>query len=154
VNVISTSTFFFKKVLPVLWVAFIIFFIAVGILSGAVSKSPFFLAGPLLMLAIGGFLFRNLLWKLADEVKDGGGFLVVRRGQIEERVQLSDVMNVSVTQVTNPPRVSLRLRKPGKFGDEIVFIPKMPAFVLNRFARNEIAEDLIKRVDLARQERR
>jgi hypothetical protein len=55
-------------------------------------------------------------------------------------------MNVSISQFTNPRRLSLRLRTPGKFGDEIVFIPKS-SFQLNPFARNPVAEKLIARVD-------
>lgn len=153
-NVISTSTFFFKKVFPVFWVGIITLVAGSGVVAGAMTKAPFFLVGPVVMLAVGYLIFRKFLWDLADEVKDGGDFLVVRRGDVEERVQLSDVMNVGITQFTNPPRLSLRLRKPGKFGDEIVFIPKMPALRFNRFARNEIAEDLIRRVDLARRESR
>jgi len=153
-NVISTSTFFFKKAFPTLWVGIIAAASVTAIAAGALSKAPFFLIGPVFMLVVGFVVFRKFVWDLADEVKDGGSFLVVRRGDCEERVQLSDVMNVSMTQFTNPPRLSLRLRKPGRFGDEIVFIPKMPALRFNRFARNEIAEDLIRRVDSARQERR
>jgi hypothetical protein len=153
-NVISTSTFFFKKAFPILWAGIIVMASFTAIAAGALSKAPFFLVGPVFMLAVGFFVFRKFVWDLADEVRDGGSFLVVRRGDVEERVQLTDVMNVSMTQFTNPPRLSLRLRKPGRFGDEIVFIPKMPALRFNRFARNEIAEDLIRRVDLARQETR
>ena len=106
------------------------------------------------MLVVGFIVFRKFVWDLADEVKDGGSFLVVAAASVEERVQLTNVMNVSITQLSNPPRLSLRLRKPGRFGDEIAFIPKMPAFRFNRFARNEIAEDLIRRVDRTRQETR
>ncbi|HEY2346494.1 MAG TPA: hypothetical protein VGH80_11495 [Xanthomonadaceae bacterium] len=153
-NVISTSTFFFKKAFPILWVGIIVVVSGSAVAAGALSKAPFFLIGPVFMLVVGYFVFRKFVWDLADEVKDGGDFLVVRRGDIEDRVQLSNVMNVSMTQFTNPPRLTLRLRTPGKFGDEIVFIPKLPALRINRFARNEIAEDLIKRIDRARQESR
>jgi hypothetical protein len=152
VNVISTSTFFIKKVFPVFWIGIILVISSTAIASGALSEAPFFLVGPVLMLAIGVFVFRKFVWDLADEVKDGGSFLIVRRGDVEDRVQLSNVMNVSMTQFTNPPRLSLRLRTPGKFGDEVVFIPKQQAFRFNRFARNPVAEDLIQRVDRARLE--
>ncbi|MGH8123455.1 MAG: hypothetical protein ACREPT_11870, partial [Rudaea sp.] len=50
----------------------------------------------------------------------------------------------------NPPRLTLRLRKPGPLGDEVAFIPKSSGFRLNPFRRNEIAESLIRRVDQAR----
>ena len=45
--------------------------------------------------------------------------------------------------------MSLRLRRPGKLGDEIVFIPKS-TFQLNPFARNPVAEKLMARVDQLR----
>ena len=101
------------------------------------------------MLLFGFFLFRKLIWDIADDVRDGGSFLLVRKGSVEERVSLDNVMNVSMSQFTNPRRVSLRLRKPGMFGDEIVFIPKS-TFQLNPFARNPVAEKLMARVDQLR----
>ena len=102
------------------------------------------------MAAFGFFLFRKLVWDLADEVRDGGTFLLIRKGGLEERVLLSNVININVSQFSNPSRISLRLRTPGKMGDEVVFIPKT-TFRLNPFARNALAEKLIRRVDDARQ---
>ncbi|MBS0431613.1 MAG: hypothetical protein JSS21_04315 [Proteobacteria bacterium] len=109
-----------------------------------------FLLLPVAMLVFGYFLFRNLAWDLADQVQDGGTYLLVRRGSIEQRVQLSDILNVSMSQFTNPKRLTLRLRTPCQFGDEIAFIPKLPAWQINPFARNPVAEDLMRRVDSAR----
>ena len=145
----SKQTFFIKKVFPAIWVGFIVFFVITAIAEGAVRKAPVFLAGPVFMLVIGFVVFKKFLWDLADEVIDGGDFLIVRRGGVKERVQLSDIMNISMSQFTNPPRLSLRLRKSSKFGDEIVFSPPR-ASMWNPFARNAIAEDLIQRVDRAR----
>jgi len=51
--------------------------------------------------------------------------------------------------MTNPPRVTLRLSVRGKFGNEIVFSPLKP-ITLNLFARNQVVDDLIVRVDAAR----
>ena len=76
----------------------------------------------------------------------------MRKGDEEDMVPLSNVMNVSASTVTNPPRITLRLVTPGKFGDEVTFSP-MKDFTLNPFARNPIAEDLIRRVDQARARR-
>ena len=145
----SKQTFFIKKIFPAIWIGVVLFACISAILAGALRTSPVFLVGPIFMLVIGFVVFRKFLWDLADEVRDGGDFLVVRRGSIEERVQLSDIMNIGMSQFTNPPRLSLRLRKPGKFGDEIVFSPPR-ASMWNPFARNPIAEDLMQRVDRAR----
>jgi hypothetical protein len=151
----SGQTFFLKRIFPVIWLVMVVGIGSVMTFVGAANRQfdPVMLIGPVFMLVIFTILYRKLIRDLADEVRDGGSFLVVRRGGVEDRVQLSNVMNVSMSQYTNPPRLSLRLRTPGKFGDEVVFVPKMPRFQFNRFARNALAEDLIKRVDRARQER-
>jgi hypothetical protein len=144
----STQTFFMKKVFPAFWLGFVALFLVVGGVAGA-WKEPMFVIQPLVMLAIGILLFRKLVWDLVDEVRDGGSFLIVRKGSLEERVPLANVMNVSVSQYTNPRRLTLRLRNAGKFGDEIVFIPKS-TFQINPFARNPVAEALIQRIDRLR----
>lgn len=151
----SGQTFFIKRIFPVIWFGIVLLGVG-GAISVAIAHraqvAPVFLIGPLVMLVFGFVLFRKLLWELADEVKDGGSFLLVRKGSIEARVQLANVMNVSMSQLTNPKRITLRLRTPGTFGDEIVFIPKSPVFQFNPFARNAVAEGLIQRVDRAREQ--
>lgn len=154
-SISSGQTFLIKRILPAIWVLMVSFggLVVTGVIFQAHAKvAPAALAGPVLALVFGIVLFRKLVWDLADEVKDGGDFLIVRRGSIEDRVQLTNVMNVNMSQFTNPKRLTLRLRTPGKFGDEIVFIPKLPPFQLNPFARNAIAEKLIQRVDQAREQ--
>ncbi len=153
----SGQTFFMKRILPVIWLGFVgtgVIVSGVAIFSdkgahGHPPPFPFMLI-PVLMLILGLALFRKLLWDLADSVDDGRNYLLVRRGSIEQRVALTDVLNVSMTQFINPPRLTLRLRKPGPLGDEVAFIPKSSGFRLNPFRRNEIAESLIRRVDQAR----
>ncbi len=153
----SGQTFFMKRIFPVIWLGFV----GIGVIVSGIAifsdkgthghPAPLsFMLIPVLMLIIGFALFRKLLWDLADSVDDCRDYLLVRRGSIEERVVLTNVLNVSMTQFTNPPRLTLRLRKPGQLGDEIVFIPKSPGLRLNPFKRNEIAERLILRVDQAR----
>jgi hypothetical protein len=66
-------------------------------------------------------------------------------------VPLANIMNVSATTMMNPPRITLKLIRPGRFGDEIVFSPIRP-FRLNPFARNPIGEDLIRRTYEARRQ--
>ncbi len=143
-----------KKVFPVLWIGLLLV-IATAMVAGTLAKKqppaqivPF-LVMPVLMMGIGVVLYRTVFWNLADEVCDGGDYLLVKRRGIEARVALSDIMNVGTSWSTRPPRVTLRLRKPGQFGDSIAFIPK--SFVsFNPFARNPVEEDLIRRVDAAR----
>ena len=147
---ISRPTFILKRVFPVFWFGFLAVFATTAILHGDALKDVPFLIGPVAMAVFGFVLLRKLIWDLADEVEDHGDWLRVRRGSVEERVNLVDVMNVSMNQFSNPRRLSLRLRKPGAFGDEIVFIPQTQGLRLNPFARNPIAESLIQRVDRLR----
>ncbi len=104
------------------------------------------------MAVVGFVVMKKLVWDLADEVYDGGDFLLVKNRGEEDRVLLSNIMNVSVSTNMNPPRITLRLVAPGRFGDEVSFSPAS-SFTLNPFARNQIAEDLIVRVDKARSAR-
>jgi hypothetical protein len=145
----SSQTFFMKRVFPAFWFGFLAVFLLVGAATGAWKKEPVFVIQPVLMAAFGYFLFRKLIWDLADEVRDGGNFLLVRKGGVEERVALADVMNVDSSQFTNPRRITLRLRRPGKLGNEVVFIPRS-SFQINPFARNPTAEALIQRIDRLR----
>jgi hypothetical protein len=154
----SGQTFFVKRILPWLWLVAVGIVAALPYLVPPKPRNPavhapspeMFLIVPVMMFGLGAVLFRKLIWDLADEVDDYGDHLRARRRGIEERVKLVDVINVNMSQLTNPPRLTLRLRKPWAFGDEMVFIPKAPAFRLNPFARNAIAENLIRRVDEAR----
>ena len=107
---------------------------------------------PLIMGVFGFFLFRKLIWDLADDVYDCGDYLLVRKGGEEESVALSNIFNVSASLMLNPPRITLRLSEPGKFGKEIAFSP-IKRFTLNPFAKDEVSEDLMLRVDRARARR-
>ncbi len=142
----SANTVFYKKIFPVLWFG-ILAAVCVGMIFG---KAPrFALIGPLFMAFLGAVLMKALIRDLMDEVYDCGDSLLVKSDSREERIELANIMNVSATIATNPPRVTLRLIEPGTFGNEIVFSP-IKQFTLNPFARNAIAEDLIVRVHQAR----
>lgn len=104
---------------------------------------------PFFMAVAGYVVMKKLIWDLADVVYDCGDYLIVRNRGQEDVVQLSNVMNVSATTYVNPPRITLRLVTPGRFGNEIAFSPETK-FTLNPFAKNPIAEDLIVRAYEAR----
>lgn len=152
----SNATFFYKRAFPMLWFAFMAVCIGTTLLSGAWGKDALFLLPgliiPCLLVGAGFFLFRKLLWSLADEVYDGGDFLLVRDRGEEDHLPLANIVNVNASIMINPPRVTLRLARPGKFGTEISFCPKT-GFTLNPFAKIQVAEDLIVRVDQARSRR-
>ena len=146
----SSQTFFMKRVFPAIWFSFLGIFVATAIKAGDWRASAVFIIQPLVMAVIGYFMFRHLLWGLADEVRDAGTHLVVRKGDVEERIALASVINVDSSRYANPRRITLRLRQPGKLGDEVVFIPR-GSFQFNPFARNPVAEALIVRIDALRQ---
>jgi hypothetical protein len=148
----SNTTFISKKVLPLLWFGFLAYFVVRALLTGAAQKDPMLLVLPALMAVFGFFLLKKRVWNLVDEVYDEGDFLLIKNRGAEERVALSDIMNVSVSTYANPSRITLRLVNPGKFGKEISFAPA-PKSAMNPFAKNQIAKDLIVRVDQVRSKR-
>ncbi len=144
----SRATFVSKRLFPVVWFGVLgLFVFAVLASSGRRAVSPVFLIFPLFMGAFGYFLMRKLVFDLVDEVWDDGNELVVKnRGQVD-RIPLSNIMNVSYQILTNPPRVTLTLRRPGSFGKEVTFSPPVRWVP---FARSPIVDDLIERIDAAR----
>jgi hypothetical protein len=150
------SMFALKRVFPILWFGFLVLLVG-GLMIWAIARGPqasdlFFLVTPAIMAVIGYMVMRRFIWDLVDEVYDHGDYLVIRNRGDEARVNLTDVMNVNVSTNLNPPRITLRLVQPSKFGTEIAFSPIRP-FIASPFAKNEVAESLIVRVDRARSKR-
>ena len=141
----SRMTRFYKYGFPVIWLGFLAFFLVTVTRDGAVAKDPLALLVPCVMALVGTLVFKRLVWDLADSVLDGGDYLLVKNRGLEERIPLANIMNISASTATNPPRITLRLVNPGSFGAEVAFSPIKP-FSFNPFARNAIADDLIVRV--------
>jgi len=145
----SRSTFFSKRVFPLIWFGFLAFFMITTLRvkkPGVALPAEFFIM-PIFMGIFGYFVMKKLVFNLADEVLDEGDSLLVRFGSDQERIPLSQIINVSYSYMTNPSRVTLTLRTPGRFGKEITFIPPQ-RFV--PFAKSPIVADLIERIDAAR----
>lgn len=143
----SRWTRFIKWVTPIAWLGGLGYLAVDSARDGrldallAVIVSGMALAGLLLM--------KIFIWNLADEVYDCGDSLLVRRGGLEESVPLADVTQVALALFSRPPRITLKLAKPGKFGRSIVFTPPTsPGQEI--FGRNPIAEQLLAKVDKAR----
>jgi hypothetical protein len=143
------STFYYKRVLPVLLFGLPVFFVYVGLFASRERLPLPALLPVLLLVPFVYLLMRKLVWDLADEVWDGGDHLVVKIGGESETVPLSNIMNVSASTLVNPPRITLRLVNPGRFGREISFSPPRNS-LFNPFARNSVADELIERVHRAR----
>jgi hypothetical protein len=148
----SSWTFFHKKIFPVFWFGFIALFVLTVSAAEADQLDAMFLVIPAFMAIVGFVLLKKLVWDLLDEVYDCGDFLLIKNQGEEDEVALSNIMNVSPSTFTNPPRVTLRLANPSRFGNEIVFSP-VTGFSVNPFAKNAVAEDLMVRVDRARSRR-
>jgi len=145
----SRYLFFSKRIFPLFWFGFFGFFV-----YSVLHTSPsfdgsliLFLLFPIGMAAFGYFLFKKMLWDLADQVWDAGDALVVRFGSEQERIPLANIMNVSYSYMMNPSRVTLTLRSACRFGEEVSFAPPT-SFI--PFARSRVITDLIRRVDAAR----
>jgi hypothetical protein len=146
----SKMTFFNKRVFPAIWFGFLAVFIGLALFSGAArnpaSLLPVLIA-PAIMIVFGYVIMKKLVFDLADEVWDDGDSLVVKNNGQEQRIALSDIKNVSYSPFVNPPRVTLSLRRPTVFGDEITFSAPVR---LVPFSKSPVITDLIERVDLAR----
>jgi hypothetical protein len=138
-------------IFPTIWFGFLFLFVAVPLIGGAKSGSPLpSLIVPVLMVIIGFFVMKKLVFDLVDEVLDGGDVLLIRNGHLEERVALSDIMNVSYSQFASPPRVTLSLRHPSVFGTRVTFCAPL-RFI--PFATDPIIDELIERIDSQRRVR-
>ena len=146
----SGSTFFFKRIFPVVWFGLLSVFLAVsfmGIRPGGGFPVPVFLLPVVVMAGLGFFLMKKFVVDLVDEVWDGGDVLVVKWKGLEERIPFAEIINVSYSAFTNPKRATLTLRHPGLFGKEVTFCPLAPH---SFSSRNPLIEDLIERIDRKR----
>ena len=148
----SGMTFFYKRIFPIIWFGFLALFMAAPfiapLIGGSISGSPLvFLLVSVLMMIVGYFSMKKLVFDLVDEVLDAGNALVIKNRNLEERVALSDIMNVGYSQFMNPPRVTLSLRNPGTFGDQVSFCA--PVSLMPTFSTSPIIDELIKRIDAA-----
>ncbi len=112
---ISSRLTVFYKMLPVLWIGLVAF----GALTAARDLGNFILI-PIIMTVFVFFLGKKLMWDLADEVYDCVDSLLIRKHGEEERIALSNIMNVSESTYLNPPRVTLRLVHPSRVVSRVV----------------------------------
>lgn len=149
----SGATFFHKRIFPLIWFGGLVFILTRIWTDAALQQENWmFLVLPGFMIVIGIVVMKKLVWDLADEVYDGGEYLLVKNRGEEERIPLSNIMNVSASTSQNPPRITLRLVRGGRFGTEVSFCP-VTKFSFNPFAKNPLVDELIRRVDQARLKR-
>ena len=142
-------TAFLKRVFPVLWFGSLAAFVALAVATGEAVKDPLLVVVPLAIMALGFVLMKGLVWIVADEVLDLGDALLVRKGRLQQRVPLTDIRQVAVATNMNPPRITLRLDKPGELGSDIAFF-SASGMTLNPFRRCPVGEELAARVKRAK----
>jgi hypothetical protein len=119
--------------------------------DGPKSPPAFVLIIPLVMAAFGFGIMHKLVFDLMDSVYDAGDHLVLHFKGQDETVPLSNIINVSHTQLMNPPRITLTLRQPCRFGTKVAFCPATSWVDYKSLGfTNAIADELIDRADKAR----
>ncbi len=153
----ARGTYFVKRLNPLalLGVAGLILFSIVSAVSARQrgGKDPeLFVFVPFLLCFFGVayFICRKLVLDLVDAVWDDGDALVIKNRHQEVRIPLSEIMSVGYAGFQNPSRVTLYLRHPSRFGDEIAFAT--PARVFS-FRLPPKIRGLMVRVDEARRGR-
>jgi hypothetical protein len=142
----SRQTFFIKRIFPAFWFGVLLLVVIVPFAKPATRKvlQPGMLIVPLIMAVFGIVIMKKLVFDLADEVWDDGDALLVKSKGWEERIDLSNIINVSSSTMTNPPRVTLTLREAGHLGKEITFFPQRgPGFL----GRPTIGAQLVERIE-------
>ncbi|HUK24626.1 MAG TPA: hypothetical protein VLV49_08605 [Terriglobales bacterium] len=144
---ISTPYTFSLRVFPFIFVGFCAVFVSFLLVNGAWEKNRPMVVIPCVMAILGWYFARANLRDLVDEVEDCGEYLLVRKNGEEDTVLLSNIANVNFNP--KPPRITLTLASPGKFGTQISFAPP-PQMYLSAVPHNKIADDLIARTTKAR----
>jgi hypothetical protein len=146
----SKGTFYYKRMFPAIWFGFLGIFIVISFIGGAFDKGPKLplLIIPLIMAVFGYFFMKKLVFDLVDEVFDeGSGCLLVKNNNTEQRIDYQNIKNISYTVMTNPNRVTLSLRYPCKFGNEVSFSSQMSWVP---FRKNKDIIELINKVNKIR----
>lgn len=148
----SRNTFFQKRVLPPLLFGVLALGVVLPLVltRGSPNAPPWpVFAVPAAVMVVIYAVLKKLVFDLADEVFDEGDALRVRFGAEEERIPLTEIINLSYSGISNPPRITLTLRHAGRFGREVTFSPQQ-SFLSPLFRPNPLVSDLIERVDAAR----
>jgi hypothetical protein len=143
--------FFLRYIFPIMWFGGLIgIAIESFFIQHTYEKSIMFIVIPIAMIFLGYFTHKKLIWDLVENVYDCDDHLIIKNRGTTEKILLTNIKNISASTGTNPPQVTLKFVKKNSLGNEITFSPKRPMLIINPFAKNEIVEDLIDRVDRAR----
>ncbi|ULU26638.1 hypothetical protein [Dyella terrae] len=151
----SRWTFFYKRLFPLFWFGMVAISVTgmwIDPHSAGKRVEPWAALMPQVFMVIIGFvIFKIFIFDLVDEVWLTGDHLLVKNRGDQASVALDNVMNVSVTTLINPPRISLTLRtESSRLGKTIAFVPAGRQSLFAMFKPNPIATQLIESVDAAR----
>jgi hypothetical protein len=146
------NTRLFKRGIWLSAAALIAFVAAPSAVDGELWRNPVPSAIPigLLCAALVYFFWRTQMHRLADEVLDCQDSLKVRRGRLEETIPLSNVSGAEVLSRGGFHRITVRLRKRSKLGQQIDFLPQASLWS-NLPAIKSVALNLTERAALYRQ---
>ena len=116
----SRLTFFYKRVFPAAWI--IVFGIFTLFLWICDYKGSSQLKWFVIICLLGGSIFLRWFSERLKTVSLQGDQLVVSDYRTQETIPLCQIDEVTETRIWNPKLISLRLNRPGRWGDEIVFI--------------------------------
>jgi len=134
-----------KRFLPLLWFGFLAFIASAMIAEGGPRVE--FLVIPVVLGLVGYLLMRRFVFDLVDEVWDAGDTLIVKNDNQEEHIALSEIASIAHSPSFSPPRVTLTLNVPSRFGDKISFSP-LTGF--SPFGKSKIATELTERLEAKR----
>src|SRR5262245_17378715 len=92
----SRNTFFVKRVVPFITFGGLLLFLALPYIGGRPPFAWLFVSVGILVfvVAVGWYILKRTVFDLADEVFDQGDTLLVRNGNKEDRIALSDIATV------------------------------------------------------------
>jgi len=142
----SRNTVFYKKIFPLIWFG-LLTAIGLGHLIVKWKVEISFLLIPIGLAFLGYFFMKKLVFNIVDEVWEEGDTLIVRNKGEEIYVALSEIINVSYSGFTNPPRATLTLRHTGPWGKETTFLPPRGPFP---GLKSPVIDSLIEKIDIQR----
>lgn len=149
-NTISSGMTGFYKKSPIIWFGVLALMIVMSLIDEGWDIKISKVLGFVTIACFGFFLMRALYWDLMDEVCDCGSYLLVRKGAINEKIFFSDVINVRPSAFfSNPPRITLELKKASQLGSEIAFYP-LGTSVYESVNKSDIFKKLVQQVASAR----
>jgi hypothetical protein len=147
----SGGTWFSKWIIPIIFLGLFAVFLSKSIFDHPLSNWAGLqsLLTLIVVMVIFFFIWKKSIFDLVDEVWEDDDTLIVKNRGQQQRIDLADIKNINYNQSSKSPRVTLSLRRPTIFGDQISFVPIGPMLG----GPSPVINELIDRVDAAHQER-